>query len=211
MKLALFDFDGTVTTCDSFLLFIRHAVGERKFMFGAAVLSPKILLYAMGRYPNYQLKQDFLTYFFGGLEEGEFNRAARRFSAEKIPGILRPRAMKRIQDHREQGDCVVLVSASLENTLTTWCRETGLDLLATRLEVIDGRITGRLQGKNCWGEEKVVRVKKEYNTSKFDEIYAYGDSTGDRAMLALADKSFYKFFQGKVQADNRNRETSCPS
>lgn len=208
MKLALFDFDGTVSNRDSFLLFIRYAVGERKFMLGAGAMSPRILLYKMGRYPNYQLKQDFLTHFFGGWEEDIFNETARRFSAEKIPGILRPQAMRCIRRHHEQGDRVVLVSASLENTLTIWCRETGLDLLATRLEVVDGRITGRLQGKNCWGEEKVVRVKTEYNTGEFDEIYAYGDSMGDRAMLAMADKPFYKYFEGAVQADDRDGETS---
>ena len=194
MKLALFDFDGTVTTCDSFLLFIRYAVGERKFLLGAAVLSPQILLYLMGKYPNYQLKQDFLKYFFTGWEEEMFNETARRFSAEKIPGILRPQAMECIRRHHEQGDHVVLVSASLENTLAAWCRETGVDLLATRLEIVEGRVTGRLRGKNCWGDEKVIRIKKEYNTQTFDEVYAYGDSSGDRAMLELADKSFYRFF-----------------
>ena len=208
MKLALFDFDGTVSNRDSFLLFIRHAVGERKFLLGVGVLSTRILLYTMGRYPNYQLKQDFLTHFFTDWEEEAFNRAARHFSAEKIPGILRPQAMRRIRRHQEQGDRVVLVSASLENTLTTWCGETGLDLLATRIEVVDGRITGRLQGKNCWGDEKVARIKTEYNTGAFDEIYAYGDSTGDRAMLAMADKPFYKYFEGAVQADDRDGEIS---
>lgn len=194
MNLALFDFDGTVTTRDSFLLFIRYAVGEQKFILGTTVLSTKILLYKLGNYPNYRLKQDFLTYFFCGWEEKVFNDTAHRFSAEKIPGILRPAAIQCIRKHQEQGDQVVIVSASPENTLSSWCRTAGIALLATRLEVFHGQITGKLHGKNCWGEEKVVRVKKEYNTDMFNEVYAYGDSAGDKAMLTLADKSFYKFF-----------------
>jgi HAD superfamily hydrolase (TIGR01490 family) len=194
MNLILFDFDGTVTDCDSFLLFVRYAVGERKFLYGAAVLSPKIVLFKMGKYPNYRLKQDFLAHFFGGWQEEEFNRSARLFSSEKIPGIVRQSAMDCIRNHHEQGDHLVLVSASPENTLAPWCNQTGLDLLATRLESVDGRITGRLQGRNCWGDEKVVRVKKAYNINEFDQIYAYGDSSGDKAMLALADKSFYRHF-----------------
>jgi HAD superfamily hydrolase (TIGR01490 family) len=194
MNLVLFDFDGTVTDCDSFLLFVRHAVGERKFFYGAAVLSPKILRFKMGKYPNYRLKQDFLAYFFGGWKEDDFNHAAHRFSCEKIPAIVRSAAMHCIRTHHEQGDQLVLVSASPENTLTLWCRQTGLDLLATRLEIVDGQITGRLLGKNCWGDEKVARVKKAYNINEFDQIYAYGDSAGDRAMLALADKPFYRQF-----------------
>lgn len=194
MKLALFDFDGTVSKRDSFPLFIRYAVGRHSFLTGLCVLFPRILLYKVGRYPNYELKQDFLTCFFRGWEEDVFNRTARRFSAAKIPGIVRPQALECIRRHQEQEDRIVLVSASLENTLIDWCRRTDLDLLATRLEVIDGRITGRLQGKNCWGEEKAERVKQQFNISEFEEIYAYGDSAGDRAMLDLADKSFYRVF-----------------
>jgi phosphoserine phosphatase len=56
-------------------------------------------------------------------------------------------------------------------------------------------ITGRIEGKNCHGEQKVIRIQEEYNLSDYQEIYAYGDSSGDKPMLGLATNSFYKPFR----------------
>ncbi len=194
MNLALFDFDGTITTSDSFLLFLRHTAGEQRFMTGALSLLPGILRFKLGRYPNYRLKEDFLRHFFKGWEQERFNEAAREFTEKKIPPILRPRAVEQIRQHQDQGDRVVLVSASPEMVLGPWCTAMGMDLLATRLTVSEGRLTGSIQGRNCWGEEKVDRIQKNYRITDFDAVYAYGDSRGDREMLALADHPHYRFF-----------------
>ena len=67
-------------------------------------------------------------------------------------------------------------------------------LLATELEITEGKITGKLRGKNCHGEEKVARIKAAYDLSKFENIFCYGDSEGDKPMLALATQAHYKPF-----------------
>jgi len=61
-----------------------------------------------------------------------------------------------------------------------WCREQGLDLLGTRLQVVDGQLTGRIDGENCRGPEKVRRIYSKYNSDDYAKIYAYGDTEGDR-------------------------------
>jgi phosphatidylglycerophosphatase C len=67
-------------------------------------------------------------------------------------------------------------------------RRLGFDaVLATRLEVdTDGRLTGRLSGANCRGPEKVARLR-EWRSGELVVDFAYGDSAGDREMLALAE------------------------
>mgnify|MGYP002412433442 CR=1 FL=1 len=70
----------------------------------------------------------------------------------------------------------------------------GFDLLATQLEIKDHKLTGCYAGQNCHGEEKVRRIKAVYDLAQFDKIYAYGDTSGDKPMLALAHQSFYKHF-----------------
>ena len=50
--------------------------------------------------------------------------------------------------------------------------------------------------RNCFGVEKVNRIRQEYDLSQWDFIYAYGDSRGDQEMLDLADERYYKFFKG---------------
>ena len=47
---------------------------------------------------------------------------------------------------------------------------------------------------NCYGIEKVNRIKEEYDLDEFKNIYVYGNSKGDREMLNLGTHKFYKYF-----------------
>ena len=70
-----------------------------------------------------------------------------------------------------------------------------IGLISTQLETINDKLTGNIAGKNCNGEEKATRIRSIYNLAEFDEIYCYGDSNGDKQMLALGTKTFYKPFR----------------
>ena len=76
-----------------------------------------------------------------------------------------------------------------------WANHLSLKLIATRLEVKNGKITGGIEGRNCRGEQKVVCILEQWNLDEYNEIYAYGNSPDDKPMLALATKSFYKPFR----------------
>jgi len=90
---------------------------------------------------------------------------------------------------------VVIVSASAQDWIKDWCAETGVSMIATKLEVKEGKITGKIEGNNCHGKEKVRRINETYNLSDYNEIYCYGDSRGDKPMLGLGNISFYKPFR----------------
>jgi phosphoserine phosphatase len=68
-------------------------------------------------------------------------------------------------------------------------------VLCTELEVAEGRVTGRLANNNCNGEEKLRRIKAELALEEYSEIYAYGDSSGDTAMLSIATQPHFKPFR----------------
>ena len=195
MKLALFDFDGTITTDDSLLKFIRFVVGDRRFLLGLVVLSPMLVLYKLKLIPNYKAKQYMLSWFFKGMSKDAFLKVANEYSLVHIDKILRPKAIEKINWHKNQGHKVVVVSASIECWLRPWCEKNGLELIATKLEIKDDIVTGKLLSKNCYGVEKVNRIKELYNIEKYDYIYAYGDSSGDKQMLELAHEKFYKPFR----------------
>ena len=195
MKIAFFDFDGTITTSDSFIKFIRFVVGDIRFILGMTVLSPMLVAYKLRLIPNYTAKQAVLSYFFKGMSEAQFQSTARDYSLKNIDAILRPKAMAKIAWHKEQEHKIVVVSASIESWLKPWCNQHGLDLIATKLEIKEGIVTGKLLTKNCYGMEKVRRVKERYNLDDYDHIYAYGDSRGDKELLELADEGFYQPFR----------------
>lgn len=197
MIISLFDFDGTITTNDSLIRFIRFVVGDAKFLWGMILLSPMLVTYKLKLIPNYKAKQMMLSYFFKGMNEHKFQKVAEIYSLEHIDTILRPKAMEKIEWHKEQGHKVVIVSASIECWLKPWCDKNGLDLIATKIQIKDGIVTGKLLSKNCYGIEKVNRINKAYNLSNYSYIYAYGDSPGDKELLNLADENFYKPFRNE--------------
>ena len=192
MKLALFDFDGTISYKDSMLDFIQYAVGKPSFYWGLLLLSPMLAAYKLKLIPNDIAKEKLITHFFAGWHYSQFNEVASNYSRERIKKIIRPNMLEKIRWHQQQKHDVVVVSASMESWLKYWCKEQGIDLIATQLEIIDGKITGKFAGKNCHGVEKVNRIKQQYSLSAYKTIYAYGDSSGDKAMLAIADIPYYK-------------------
>ena len=128
------------------------------------------------------------------MDQKKFFKLSEDFSMNKIDSILRPDAINRIAWHKKKKHTVVVVSASIESWLKPWCEKNELSLIATRMCFENDIVTGRFSSKNCNGIEKVNRIKKEYNLTDFNYIYAYGDSVGDKQMLSCANESFYKPF-----------------
>ena len=119
----------------------------------------------------------------GGLRRRE--RGYRRNGAQ---------AVNKLDWHLQQGDRVIVVSAAMDDWVSPWCKHKGIELLATRMASEKGKLTGGFATPNCFGDEKVNRVKALVDTSSFERIYAYSDSSGDTAMFNLADEAFYRRF-----------------
>lgn len=194
-QIAFFDFDGTITTKDSFLEFIKYQKGSFKFYAGFLLNSPFLVAFKLGILSNQLAKERVMCFFFGNMPIEEFQSACDKFSDKDIPLLVRPKALLEIKKLQEAGIEVVIVSASAENWLRNWCAKQGVSLLATRLQHNNGRITGKIEGLNCHGEEKVRRVHEAYDLSEYLKIYCYGDTKGDKPLLGLATFSFYKPFR----------------
>ncbi|MBL7699550.1 MAG: HAD-IB family hydrolase [Chitinophagaceae bacterium] len=193
--IAFFDFDGTVTSKDSLLQFIRHVKGDVGFYLGFLIHSPILVLYKLKILSNHRAKEIMLNYFFGRMKAEDFNKHCENFIANKLPKMLRPKAVKEIQKLKDAGAEVVIVSASPENWITGWCDTNELKCVATKLVTEDGRITGRINGLNCHGREKVRRINEGFNLREYSSVYAYGDTPADKYMLSIADYRFYKPFR----------------
>lgn len=139
------------------------------------------------------MKEKALTRFFKGLEIDKFGELCFAYERDKLPRIIRPEAQQRINWHKRKGHDIAIVTASIDNYLSDWCKKQKIELIATELEIADNKITGKIKGKLCYGEEKAARIKKEYSLENYSTVYAYGDSRGDLPMFELAQIKYFKW------------------
>ena len=166
-KIYAFDFDGTLTTRDTLVEFIRYACGNRAFCWGFLRYSP-------------------------GMPYEEFAQLGRLFALD-CQHLLRPKGVEMVKKAQAEQAEVLIVSASIDNWVQPFFPE--VRVVGTQVEVKDGHLTGRFLTKNCYGQEKVDRILAIYRHRQEYELIAFGDSRGDKELLAFADEAHYKPFR----------------
>lgn len=198
--LVAFDFDGTLTRRDTLLPFLLQVLGWRALSLALLRTALPLLGYALGLVRNDSAKQSLLAAALRGRDSGQLQRLGERFACT-LDARLRPEAAAALRRHREAGHRLLLVSASLDCYLVPWAQQQGFEhCLCSVLEVdAQGRMTGRLLGRNCHGPEKRARLRAYLGAdARLD--YAYGDSRGDWEMLGLAKVGIYRGKAWKGQA-----------
>lgn len=193
--IALFDFDGTITKKDTLVHLIWRHFGLLPFALRVTPLIGHMVLYKLGVLTNQAVKQNLFSRFFGGMNVSRFEEICRSYSLNVVDEIVRSEARVRIEWHRARGDSLVIVSASVENWIRPWAEREGFeDVLATTVDIQEGRLTGRFASRNCYGAEKVARFLEWCPNRSESYVHAYGNSRGDREMLAIADEAHYRCF-----------------
>lgn len=191
---AAFDFDGTLTYRDSLLPFLFFSSGIYLTLFKLMTLVPLFIQYVFGFQSRQETKEKVLTKFFKGKSLRDIRAIGQLYAEGSLNKQLRPQALERIKWHLNQGHRCILISASIDAYLHPWARLNGFhDTITSELDVdTQGNVTGKLKGKNCWGEEKSRRLKELLSPQTEYLLYAYGDSKGDGQLLTMADYSYYK-------------------
>lgn len=184
--LALFDFDHTLYQNDSLIDFTRISCGRLHFYFGLFVLLPDLIGLKLGLRNNQKVKIKFLKYFFQSKHIDDFQQKAQYFSKTKIPQKLNAHIFQAFLNHVAQNHEVYIVTASCPDWIEPWSDSYGVKTIGTKLEVIDQKITGNILTKNCYGIEKVNRIKELINLNDYNTIKVYGSGTGDKEMLQLS-------------------------
>ena len=184
---AAFDVDGTLTTRDCVTPFLRRVAGRR--LLRMALERPIALLSALVRRDRDALKE-LACSSLEGLDGAALDRFGVQFAKEVITPRLRADTSARLRRHRDLGHTVILASASLDPYVVPLGRLLEVDDVVCTLlgRDRDGRLTGELAGANCRGPEKARRVREWLADAGLGDavLWAYGDSAGDRELLALA-------------------------
>jgi HAD superfamily hydrolase (TIGR01490 family) len=193
MSLALFDFDGTITTHETMPEFVRLSISKRRLLIGQILLAPLVVGYKIGVVSGTSVRAAVVRFGYSGASVPAFEAAGRDFAKSYLPNVLRPEAMQRIAWHKAQGHKVVVVSGGLDSYLAPWCQEHGLDLICSALQHRGGVLTGRYLGRQCVLAEKARRVRERYDLGVHTTIYAYGDTPEDHDLLRLATRRYFRW------------------
>lgn len=188
MKVAFFDFDGTITKHDTFIKFAKFSLGKKNFYSAIVKNSLHLAMWKLGLFSNSKAKQRLFSTLYKGKEYEWFKASGIKFK-EIIDSDLRPDVINKIRQHKADGHAVVIVSASIPEWIYPWASANGVDaVIGTEIEIDKrGIITGEFLTPNCYGEEKVNRIRAMYPDVEDCESWGYGDSAGDRQMLGMVN------------------------
>ena len=191
-----FDFDGTLTVRDSFTQFLRWRAGAGGWFLGLSRMAPDLAAYA-GHRDRGKLKAASVREFLKGTPRAQLEADAEAFAGQVWPGFMRYDALACWKDWGEKGAYRVIVTASPETTVAPFARRLGAEALLGTPLLFDGddRVAGAFAGPNCRGEEKVLRLRAAFGED-MQLAAAYGDTTGDTEMLAVADEAGFRRFKG---------------
>lgn len=200
---AFFDFDGTLTTCDTLMPFLKFVVGRPKYYWNLLLVSPVLIGYFLKLVRNDIAKEAVLKRYLEGYHIDELFSLGERFSKDIIPTLLRPEGMERLKWHQEQGHDCVLVSASFDIWLTSWIKDNDINyLISSELSFVDNKVIGKLKNNNCHGEEKVIRIMSYLGVNLKNITYAYGDTEADMHMILFVKYGYIWTGNGFVLVEN---------
>ena len=192
-----FDFDGTLTTKDSFTAFLKWRTPAGRWALGGVRLIPAACRYLFHR-DRGRIKEAAVREYLKGVTRERLEADARNFAEHHSRSLLRPDAVMAWKRWRDETVRLIIVTASPELVVAPFARGLGADgLIGTELEFDDqDRATGAFASPNCRGPEKVVRMIKAYGPG-LQIRAAYGDTDGDTEMLATAQEPYYRVFTGR--------------
>lgn len=193
--LVAFDFDGTLTVRDSFTAFLRWRAGPARYAWGLLRLLPAGLAFLVHR-DRGRIKAQAVAEFLKGLPKTQLEAETQAFAAETAARLFRSDALAAWRRWRAEGARLLIISASPDLVVAPFAATLGADVLIATPMGYDaqGRVQGAFAGPNCRGPEKVSRLKALFGPNVTLKA-AYGDTSGDREMLELAEIRGYKLFK----------------
>lgn len=190
-RIVVFDLDHTITRKDTYLRFAATVLSRRpNRWFYAAFLPLSLIPFKLGRRDNQWLKERFLKTTAGGMGRSDLEKICSKLVESILRKDVRPKALLAIKQHRRNGDYLLLASASFEFYVSEIAKALGFDdVVCTRAETSEaGLLTGRIDGLNCYGQEKLRQVVKATSWAGTEERIVYTDHHADLPLLKWADK-----------------------
>ncbi|MGY1490476.1 histidinol-phosphatase [Methylobacillus pratensis] len=195
MQLALFDLDNTLLAGDSDFQWGQFLI-SKGLLDEQEHLAKNIAFYEdykAGRLDIYA----FLDFQLKPLSErprSELDALHREYMAQKIRPMITDKARALVEKHRQNGDLLMIITATNSFVTTPIAHEFGIDnLIGTTPEEVDGKFTGKVTGTPSFQAGKITRLNEwleERNQAlrDFETTWFYSDSHNDLPLMKLVDK-----------------------
>ena len=187
---AIFDFDGTLLHGDSFISFARRSLTKRRLFIGAVMALPWLIAWKLRIISSSAAKMKLFGFWYKGTPLETFDRWGKEY-ASYIDTHTIPETKDALRTHLEAQDRVYIISASLRNWIAPWAEAQGnVHVIATMPETdSSNRLTGRFDGLNCLGEEKVRRLEADTGFDPSLPLAVYTDSLSDLPLIRLSSRT----------------------
>ena len=191
-SIAFFDFDGTLIKKDSFLSFIIFSKGYLNFFLAGVWFTPQVIIAGIFGFDKGKVKERWFSYHFKGVNKEAVNKLGDSFSKHlQDSGAVRMELLSIVKDLQNKGIECIIVSASLDIWIKPFSKSYEMAYICTQAEYINNRLSGKFLGKNCNGEQIKIRINENYKLEEYDRIIVYGDSSGDKEMMSLANEKYW--------------------
>lgn len=208
-RVAAFDFDGTLTHRDTLVPFLARVAGRRAMLRAVSHMGVQAARRNVSIGDRDRMKELMIAELLAGRSEDELRELGVAFADEILSRRMNDAVLTRLEEHLRADHEVVLVSASLVYYLDPIAEHLGLHaVIAVEPTVVDGVLDGTLTRPNVRAEQKAIRLDEwlglgdgapsstaergpESPQQADVELWAYGNSSGDLALLAAADHAFW--------------------
>jgi len=187
----IFDLDSTITKKDTYVAFLLSVLRCYPLrLLGTVGLPFAVVIHKLGFKDNSWLKQVFLKAIVGGLNQQQVQACANKFIDGLFKQGLHQQALEAIKAHQQAGHQLVMATASFDFYSQQLGQRLGFDTIICTQSVWQGEIlSGKIQGKNCYGVNKRQRLIAYFQTRQDYHIIAYSDHHSDRPFLEWVDKA----------------------
>ncbi len=205
-RIAIFDLDHTLSWRDTYLLYLGGYLWRHPWRMWRCLRLPwAVVLFAMGYLNNSRLKELFLSSVLGGVGADEVQKWTNTFLDDLIPREFRNDGLETLERHRRAGDRLVLLSASPDCYVAELGARLSFDeVICTRVEWNERRLTGKLAGPNMRGAAKIAAVVALREKHKGSVLVAYADHASDLPILRLVDRGV--LVNGKGDSQRQAKE-----
>lgn len=196
-RIAIFDFDGTLVEEHLWKALLKHNFkSKRRVLLSLWHIAYHMFFYYLSKFHFYSYEKciknwaEDIPQLFKGIKKHNAEKFFQKIWKEYLKPTIKTKTLNRLKNHQREGYITILASNAPKDFLEIVKEDLNFDfLVGSKVEIKDGKYTGKSVLPIPWREEKLKQIKallkKEKIKIDFKNSFAYSDSARDVKMLEM--------------------------